>query len=208
GTKFGGAPSPKAEQVQPVAASDTVLTAALEKKGDASAAYVLEHVFRIAPDWLREKGVWDGTTLTTKGLTEDYASLITSLKAATDLAALKAVVAKHPSIGAGLDAASYGTMFDVGVLIDNDTKAKADVVLDFLTDAAANRAGKQGAVFRGVVSVDGVDHAINNDTASGHASHATLGNAEIEAGKSKYVHVRFQSPGQISAGQELDIKKK
>ncbi|MFT3700085.1 MAG: hypothetical protein QM831_43470 [Kofleriaceae bacterium] len=208
GTKFGGAPSPKVEQAQAVTASDATITSALEKKGDAAAVAILQHVFRIAPDWLSEKGVWDGKTLTTKGLTEDYAQLITSLKAATTVAAVKAVIAKHPTVGAGLDAASYGTMFEVGVLIDNDTKAKADVVLDFLTDAAANAAGKQGAVFRGVVSVDGTDHAINNDTASGHANHATLGTAEIEAGKSKYVHVHFQSPGQISAGQELDIKKK
>lgn len=208
GTKFGGAPSPKVEQAQAVTASDATLEDALEQKGDARAVFVLERVFRIAPSWLTEKGVWDGTTLTTKGLTDDYAQLITSLKAAKDVAAIKAVIAKHPTVGAGLDAASYGTMFEVGVLIDNDTKTKAGVVLDFLTDAAANAAGKPGAVFRGVVSVDGVDHAINNDTASGHASHATLGSAEIEAGKSKYVHVHFQSPGQISAGQELDIKKK
>jgi hypothetical protein len=60
----------------------------------------------------------------------------------------------------------------------------------------------------GLISVDGVDHAINNDTASHHPNHAELGGAQIEAGKSKYVHVHFQSPGQVSAGQELDIKNK
>jgi hypothetical protein len=207
GSKFSGAPSPKVEQAQPtITPSEAVLAA--RPKGDAGAVYVLEHAFRIAPSWLREKGVWDGTHLTTKGLTEDYASLITELKAAHDAAAIKDVIANHPSVGAGLDAASYGTMFDVGVLIDNDTKAVANVSLDFLTDAAANRAAKEGAVFRGVVSVDGVDHAINNDTASHHANHSVLGSATIEAGHSKYVHVHFQSPGQVSAGQELDIKKK
>ena len=76
-----------------------------------------------------------------------------------------------------------------------------------MTGAAANRAGKEGAVFRGVVSVDGVDHAINNDTASHHANHSVLERAAIEAGHAKYVHVHFQSPGQISAGQQLAIKK-
>ena len=76
-----------------------------------------------------------------------------------------------------------------------------------MTGAAANRAGKEGAVFRGVVSVDGVDHAINNDTASHLANHSVLERAAIEAGHAKYVHVHFQSPGQISAGQQLAIKK-
>ena len=181
---------------------------------DAAAIYVLEHVFRIAPSWLREKGVWDGSHLTTKGLTDDYASIIEDLKAALaadkgkDLVATKAAIAKHPTVGASLDAASYGTMFDVGVMIDNDTQATANVGLDFLTDASANRGNREGATFRGLISVDGVDHAINNDTASHHPNHAELGGAQVEAGKSKYVHVHFQSPGQISAGQELDIKKK
>jgi len=204
GSKFGGGPSPKVEQAQ-ATISDANLSA--RPKGDAGVVYVLEHAFRIAPTWLREKGVWDGTHLTTKGLTDDYATLIIELRAATDDAAVKAVIAKHPSVGAGLDAASYGTMFNVGVLIDNDTKAAANVSLDFLTDATANRASREGAVFRGVVSVDGVDHAINNDTASHHANHSVLESAAIEAGHSKYVHVHFQSPGQISAGQELDVKK-
>ncbi|CAN5659743.1 hypothetical protein BH11MYX1_BH11MYX1_09060 [soil metagenome] len=207
GSKFAGAPSPKVSQAQrTITPSDATLAA--RPKGDAGAVYVLEHAFRIAPTWLHEKGVWDGTHLTTNGLTPDYASLITELKSAKDDAAIKAVIAAHPDVGAGLDAASYGTMFNVGVLIDNDTKAAATVSLDFLTDAVANRAGKEGAVFRGVVSVDGVDHAINNDTASHHANHSVLESTAIAAGHSKYVHVHFQSPGQISAGQELDIKKK
>ena len=210
--------SPKVEQAQSVAAPSEAVLAATKKELatsiDAAAVYVLEHVFRIAPTWLREKGVWDGAQLTTNGLTDDYAGIIDDLKTALaedkagkDLVATKAAIAKHPSVGASLDAASYGTMFDVGVMIDNDTSATANVGLDFLTDASANRANREGATFRGLISVDGVDHAINNDTASHHPNHAELGGAQIEAGKSKYVHVHFQSPGQISAGQELDIKR-
>jgi hypothetical protein len=220
GSKFtSSVPTPKATEQQaiatPAAATLSGITKALDKSVDEAAAYALEHVFRIAPDWLREKGCWDGSHLTTKGLTDDYATIIGELKAALtsdrgnrELAATKQVFVRHPTIGATLDAASYGTMFEVDALLDNDTKSAATVELKFLTDANAARANRPGAVYRGVVSVDGVDRVIDNDTAHHLPSSASLGDATVEPGQSKYVHVHFQSPGQISAGQELDIEKK
>ena len=183
---------------------------------DAAAVFVLEHVFRIAPDWLRERGAWNGSHLTTAGLTADYVQLIGELRAAIatdrDDAALthtQAMIARHHAIGARLDAASYGTKLELGFDLANDTSAAAKVGMTFLSDAGAARAHRPGAVYRGAVYVDGVEHRIDNDTASGHQASSDLGvAATIAPGATHHVEVQLESPGQVSAGQELEIDKR
>jgi hypothetical protein len=217
GTKFDGGPAPAALErqrtVTPAATDLAAMATAKKTSLDAAAVVVLERMFRIAPDWLRERGVWNGASLNAAGLTSDYVALIEAVRAAVrehdDMrVATTALLAKYPHVGATLDAASYGTMYDVAILLDNDTKTAASVGLDFRTDAAANAKRSPGAVYRGLVSVDGVDHAINHDTAHGRANHVELATELLAPDATKHVHVRFQSPGQISAGQEIAVTKK
>ncbi len=212
GSKFSGGPSPSVEagQAMQVATPSTEVIAAaykeLQTSVDAATSYVLEHVFRISAAWLA----------TVKTPSADYQQIIDETRAAltkdrkdSKLTSTLAVIAKHRTIGATLDAASYGTMFEMAFLLDNDSKAEAKIGMSFLTDATAARDHTKGAVFRGLVSVDGVEHAINHDTASGLQSTADLGGvADLKPEETKYVKVAFQSPGQISAGQELDIRKR
>lgn len=223
GSKFAhGAPSPAltgagAEQIATPSA-DVLATAhaKIATSPDVAAVYLLEHVFRISADWLREKKAWNGSKLVPAGLTADYTGLISQLVGALSadrddvtLTHTQKVIASHHAIGAGLDAASYGTRFELAFLVDNDTNAAAKVGMSFLTDAGAAHAHAQGAVYRGLVSVDGVDHVINHDSAGGHQASADLGAvAQLAPAETKYVRVEFQTPGQVSAGQELDIKKR
>jgi hypothetical protein len=223
GSKFSGGPSPKREGAGPqvAAPSDATLQAARTKAAtsvDAATVMLLDRVFRISPEWLTEKQAWDGTHLKPDALASnpDYVQLIEALQGAVTadrsdegMKNTKAVIASHSSLGASLDAASYGTMFQLAFLVDNDTRAPANVDLTFITDIGAHATNAEGAVYRGMVTVDGVDHAINNDTAHGHPNATDLGSiGTIAADQSKYVHVSLQSPGQISAGQELEIKNK
>jgi hypothetical protein len=72
-----------------------------------------------------------------------------------------------------------------------------------------------GNVYRGLVAVDGVSYAIDADNmqkdAKGKAkkpsTQTELGAVAVKPGEEKYVTVQFQSPGQISGGQRLDLTK-
>jgi hypothetical protein len=215
----------KSPELEPGGASEVTpltpaaIAAVRDKLGssvDDAAVVVLERVFRISPDWLRERGAWNGSHLTSAGLTADYAQLIgevrTAIAADRQDAALthtQAVIARHHAIGARLDAASYGTKFELGFDIANDTASAAKVGMTFLTDAGAARNHAPGAVYRGAVYVDGTEHRINSDTASGHPASTDLGvAADVAPGASRHVDVQLESPGQVSGGQELDIEKR
>ncbi|MEZ4367891.1 MAG: hypothetical protein R2939_16670 [Kofleriaceae bacterium] len=206
--------------MQVVGPSAAVLAAARDKAGrsiDAATVYLAEEVFRISAHWLREKHAWNGTALTPSALSGDYVTILDGLRTAlrADLAsgnddAVKAHVDANRNLGATVDAASYGTMFDVAILVDNDTASAGAFALNFITDFKAEEAGAtKGNIYRGLVSVDGVDHPINHDTASGRQVEVTLGGAaRLEPGAAKYVHIQFLSPGQISTNQALEVQKR
>jgi hypothetical protein len=117
-------------------------------------------------------------------------------------------------VSANGDFASYGTVIELAYLLNNDTDAAANMQVNFVSDVAQydkeikqgiEPPNKAGTTYRGNVIVDGKPHTIESDDAKGRSSQTKLDDKNLAAGQSQYMHIKYMSPGQISAGQAIEI---
>ncbi len=176
---------------------------------------------------LDDGAVKDGKSIKVDRLTPDYMEVLRRVVASvSDRSGAQAASAINQLQGrtsATGDFASYGTVIDATYLLHNDTDGRAALHVDFISDLrvheaerarlaqgtlASKDANKAGERFRAHVQVDGKETKVESDSEAGLRSSTEVAQRAIEPGASQFLHVRYMSPGQISAGQAIEIHGK
>ena len=189
---------------------------------DYAVALMLDAVLRISTEFLVAKGAWDPSkqkfAMKRKSmygeLSADYGEVIDALLAtvkeksgAQSAQKLNQLVQRS---SANAVYASYGTMIHAAYFLHNDTDAAASLHVAFLNDSL--RSAKPPP-FRANIDVDLLGKhsniAINSDTEkSKNSTDLGRGPVTLAAGQGGYVHLKYMSPGQISANQAIEITGK
>ena len=243
GGRGDAAPSPHLSTAasHPVVTAEEAAKTIAGGKGnpDLAAALLLENHLRISREWLHEKHVWnpltqaltldddavkDGKPTKVDRLSPDYMEvlrrMVASVSDRSGALAASAINQFQGRTSATGDFASYGTVIDATYLLHNDTDAKADLHVDFISDLRVHEAerarlakgtldskdaNKDGEKFRAHVLVDGKQAKVESDSEAGLRSSTEVAQRGVEPGASQFLHIRYMSPGQISAGQAIEI---